>query len=154
MSIAIIAGLSCRLRLLRGCRVDCDYCGVVVSIVRAAAKSAVVVFSHCAAARSSRLEVVAEDVRRAQPRQNSNGVPDHVQSKQEGDGGGGRGKRERAPTIQHETKRIMFRGRAFTILQRVGKEKSKSSSMILEATGPIWKSQLENSRRIVAEQGR
>ena len=39
-------------------------------------------------------------------------------------------------------------------VQRVGKEKSKSSSMILEATGPIWKSQLENSRRIVAEQGR
>lgn len=38
--------------------------------------------------------------------------------------------------------------------KRVGKEKSKSSSMILEATGPIWKSQLENSRRIVAEQGR
>ena len=76
----------------------------LLSVARDAAKNeVVVVFSHCAAARSSGLEVVAEDVRRAQPRQNSNGVLDHFQSKQEGDGGGGR-KRERALTIRHEAK--------------------------------------------------
>ena len=62
---------------------------------------------------TSPLEFVAKGVRRTQLRQDSNGygvltVSDHVQSKQEGDGGGG--EHECTPTIQHESKRVMVLG--------------------------------------------